>query len=276
MGQNLQTGVLIIGAVAAVALGRTIPALFAGGMPQVPGEDVLALVLGDARQELSGAMLDKVEEYYHGGVRGVDCEHGMGGEEEAHDQEQGGHAHEGEAASPAATGSWDLWSRIDRKVHEQVDRHLERDRAAELLPWAWAACRASPQNVQAFQVGAFVLSSMVKKPEEGVRLLEEGVRKNPGCAELDFSLGEIFLNSLHDAARAEPWFLSARSKCWPAAGPAGDAARVLKVKTLFYLGYLAKQRGELGRVETYATEAEEFAPEHVCTKNLRALLSKQK
>ena len=272
MSRNLQTGVLVFAAVLAVALGRTIPGVFADGMPQVPGENVLALVLGDARQQLSGALLDKVEEYYHGGVRGVDCEHGMSGEGEAHDHEHGEHAHGEASDAHASSGSADVWSWIDRQVHEQVDRHLEHDQAVELLPWVWAACRASPNNVEAFQTGAFVLSSMIGKPEEGARLLEEGIRKNPSCAELDYSLGELFLNKAHDAARAEPWFLSARSKCWPAAGPAGEAARALKVKTLFYLGYLAKQRGDLDRVDTYAKEAEELAPEHICTRNLRALL----
>jgi hypothetical protein len=84
------------------------------------------------------------------------------------------------------------------------------------------------------------------------------------------------LNKVHDAARAEPWFLSARAKCWPALGPAGDAARVLKVKTLFYLGYLAKQRGDVDRVATYTKEAEELLPENVCTKNLQALLKDRK
>ncbi len=272
MSHNLQTGVLVFASALALALGRTIPALFAGGMPQAPGEDVLALVLGDARQVLSAALLDKTEEYFHGGVRDLDCEQGLGGAEEPHGHEHAAQSRGGRGAS----GPADVWSRINSRVHEQVDRHLESERAVELLPWVWAATRASSKNVEAFQVGAFVLSSMAGKPEEGVRLLEEGVRKNPACPELDFALGELLLNKVRSAARAEPWFLSARAKCRPADGPAGEEARGLKVRTLFYLGYLARQRGEWERVEAYAREAEEVAPGHVSTRDLRALLKSHK
>ena len=266
--QSPRTWLLVAGAGVAVVLGRTIPILFAGGLPQVPGEDVVALVFGDARQELSVALMDKTEEYFHGGVRDVVCEGGLSAERHGHEE----HGHEHGAAQPG--GAADAWSWINRRVHVQEDRHLKNEQAVELLPWLWAACRTSPKNVQAFEVGSYVLSSMAGKPEEGVRLLEEGIRKNPGCAELDFSLGELLLNTLHDAARAEPRFLAARDKAHPVEGPAGEEARGLKVRALFYLGYLAKQRGELERVGGYAKEAEALAPEHVCTQELRALLGR--
>ncbi|MEI7898912.1 MAG: hypothetical protein WCK89_01570 [bacterium] len=268
MNLSVQTGVWILASVLAVALGRTLPVFFADGMPQRPGEDVLALVLGDVRQELSKTLMDKTEEYFHGGIRNVVCETGLTGE--GHGQEK--HDDEHEVARPV--GVSDVWSRINQRVHEQVDRHLEREQSAELLPWLWAACRTSSQNVQAFQTGSFVLSSMLEKPEEGVRLLEEGIRKNPACAELDFSLGELLLNTLHDAKRAEPCFLSARQKSHPVDGPAGADGRILHVRTLFYLGYLAKQRGDLEAVRTYLAEAETVNPEHVSTRDLRKLIGK--
>jgi hypothetical protein len=287
MGRNLQTGVLMCLSVLAVALGRTIPGLFAGGMPQAPGEDVLALILGDARQELSGVLLDKVDEYFHGGVRPMGCESGLAGTEAghvhtdackhdhgAHDDRDDHDASGPKAQRQPAAGAFDPWVWINRQVHTQEDLHLEEEKAVELLPWLWAASRSSPKNVQAFQVGAYVLASMVKKPEEAARLLEEGVRQNPACAELDFSLGELFLNKLHEAAKAEPWFLSARAKCQPAEGPEGDEARGLQSQALFYLGYLAKQRGERERAGAYLRELEALNPEHVCAKNLRALLDK--
>jgi len=113
---------------------------------------------------------------------------------------------------------------------------------------------------------------MVNRPEEGVRLLEEGVRKNPECAELDYSLGEMLLNRVRDPVRAEPWFVSALAKARPAEGKAGEEAVSLKLRALFYLGYLAKQRGELERLRGFTREAEALDPEHVCTKDLRALV----
>ncbi len=270
--QSPRTWLLVAGAGVAVALGRLLPVLFGAGMPQVPGEDVLALVLGDARQQLSVVMMDKVEEYYHGGVRDSVCEEGgLSGEGRGLEEE---HDHEHEVTPPG--GVTDAWGWINRQVHTQVDRHLERERGVELLPWLWAACRASPKNVQAFAQGSYVLSNMAGKPEEGVRLLEEGIRNNPASAELDLSLGELLFNTFHDVKRAEPWFLSAHRKCQPADGPAGEEARLLKVRALFYLGYLAKQRGEWDRLSAYVEEAEALAPGHKSTRDLRDFLTKRK
>ncbi len=276
MSLNLQTGALALGCVLTLALGQAIPALFTDGMPQAPGEDVVALVLGDMRQELSNTLLDKAEEYYHGGVRDVACEHGLASQEDADEpgHEPGHDHHDHEATVHPPSGGGDPWVWIDGQVHVQEDRHLERGRAVELLPWFWGACRTSPQNVQAFLLGSYALSSMAGKPEEGVRLLEEGIQKNPACAELDFSLGELLFNSLHDAKRAEPFFLSAREKCHPVEGPAGENARILKLRTIFYLGYLAKQRGDPDRVRVCLAEAEALDPKSVCTRDLRALLKK--
>lgn len=268
MGQQVERWVLASCLIFAAALGQMIPALFCGGMPQVPGENVLALVLGDARQELSAVLLDKVEEYFHGGVRDVVCPLGMAGGKPVQEPER---AKAAEAAAPASVAA-DPWAWLNARVHAQEHRHLEDEQAAELLPWVWASCRASPKNIEAFQAGSYVLARMVNRPEEGVRLLEEGVRKNPECAELDFSLGEMLLNRVRDPARAEPWFVSALAKARPAAGKAGEEAVSLKLRALFYLGYLAKQRGELERLRGFAREAEALDPEHVCTKDLRTLV----
>jgi tetratricopeptide (TPR) repeat protein len=253
----------------AVALGRLLRCFSPESLPQMPGDDVLALVLGDARQQVSLLLLDKVDEYFHGGVRGVDCPMGVEGAEHEHEHEHG-HAKEGVAEPPAA--AFDPWAWLDARVHVQEDRHLADEDSSELLPWVWAACRTSPNNIQAFQVGAYVLTRMAGRTEEGLRLLEEGVRKNPACAELEFSLGEMWLNRKHDPERAEACFISALAKVRPAEGAPGEEAKILKLRTLFYLGYLAKKRGDLERVRGFLREAEALHPEHVCTKDLRALL----
>lgn len=266
--QRSEVWLLAASALLAVALGGAIPRFGAESLAQVPGDNVLALVLGDARQQVSVLLFDKVEEYFHGGVRDVDCPLGMAGGKPVQEPER---AKAAEAAAPASVAA-DPWAWLNARVHAQEHRHLEDEQAAELLPWVWASCRASPKNIEAFQAGSYVLARMVNRPEEGVRLLEEGVRKNPECAELDFSLGEMLLNRVRDPARAEPWFVSALAKARPAAGKAGEDAVSLKLRALFYLGYLAKQRGELERLRGFAREAEALDPEHVCTKDLRALV----
>lgn len=259
MRERLHIVIWMLCALLAITLGQGVPLLFKEGLPQVPGEDVLHLILGDARQELSTAMLEKAEEYFHGGLRDVECDHGL----------VSGEAHDHDAHAPRAD---DPWAWINQRIHAQEHRHLAGGQTIDLLPWIWAACRAAPQNVQAFQMGSYVLAKMAGRTEEGVRLLEEGIRANPNDAGLAFSLGELLLNTLKDAARAEPYFVLAVEKYRPAEGPLGEEARVLNVRALFYLGYLAKQRGDLARVREYLSQAEALYPGHVSVRDLRKLL----
>jgi len=287
MRQGLQSGLLVLGAALTLALGRAIPCRFADELPQVAGEDVLALVLGDARQLLSQAMLGKAEEYFHGGARIVACDHQLHGESEAHEERaHEAHGHEGHACSaacsghdPAAKGGAgqraDPWAWLNRRIHAQEHLHAEGKAAAELLPWLWAACRSSPQNIQAYENAAYVLARLTGRPAEAVSVLEEGIRKNPASASLEFSLGELALRELRDPARAQRAFEAAREKCRPALGAEGDDDRVLKARTLFFLGFLAKQRGDLARALGYLSEAEALFPEHVSTKDLQKLLKSE-
>jgi len=266
MRQSLHIGLTVSGVVLAMAAGQAIPRAYTDRMPQVAGEDVLAMVLGDVRQILGAAMLDKAEEYFHGGVRDVACERGLGGAHAEHGHEEGGKEL---SAVP------DAWAWLNGKVHVQEDRHIEGESSRELLPWLWAACRVSPQNVQAYESSAFVLESMAKRPHEAVRLLEEGIGKNPASASLEFSLGELLLRSFHEPARAERAFAAAREKCRPADGPEGEKDKLLKVRALFYLGYLAKQRGDLGRAREYLAEAESLDPQNAGTRDLRKFLERK-
>lgn len=260
--------VVAVGVIASVALSGFVNRLGPDSLPQIPCDSVLTLVLGDARQQLSHVLYDKVEEYFHGGVRNIVCEHGLACSGEDHDHE--GHDHEREAG--LARSLMDPWAWINGRVHVQEHTHLKNDTAVEMLPWIWASCRASPKNIQAFVVGSYVLAQMVGRPEEGKRLLEEGIGKNPQCSELDFSLGELLLNRMHDPVRAEQWFLSALQKNAPAAGKAGEEARQLRMRILFYLGFLAKGKGEVERLAAYMREADALDPNDVVAKDLHELL----
>lgn len=253
------------GVILSAALNRSVSSLDADCLPQIPSDSVLTLVLGDARLQASQLLFDKVEEYFHGGVRHVACEHGLGNGDHS-----AGHHDENENA-PIRTAQ-DPWSWLNGQVHAQEHRELKRDSAVEMLPWVWASCRTSPKNVQAFLSGSYILSSMMGRPEEAVRLLEEGIRNNPQCAELESTLGEVFLNRLHDPVRAEPCFLAALQKNAPAEGKAGEDDRALRMQILFYLGYLAKNKGEAERLRAYVREAERVDASHVSTKNLREML----
>lgn len=258
-----------------VALCRPVLRLRTEERPQVPSDSVLTLVLGDARQQLSEVLYDKVEEYFHGGVRCIVCDHGLVGGEAANNDHD--HEHEAEARGPKgkpgqAGAAADLWAWLDSQVHVQAHRHLENDSAVELLPWVWASCRASPKNVQAYIGGSYVLSRMVGRSREAASLLEEGIRKNPRCGELDFTLGELMVNHIKDYAAAEASFLSALRKCSAPELAEDDDARTVRLHALFYLGYLAKSKGDAERLRECVRAADAIDPRHISAKNLHALL----
>lgn len=281
MTQPFQHALVAAGAFITVAGGHLLPLLFSGRMPQVPGENVVAMLLGDARQELSFALLEKADDYFHGGAHHAECEHGLSGTPEGlpescsaneHAHEHGPHPDSGAAPSGR---SFDPWMWLNRRVHVQEHRHTEGEDARELLPWLWAACRTSPRNIQAYESSAYVLERMLKRPHDAMALLEEGVRLNPLSASLEVSLGELALHVLDDPDRAERAFVAARIKCQPAPGEAGEDDRFLLGRILFYLGYLADQRGDRNRAANYLAEAEQSVPEHVGTRDLRRLLNRQ-
>lgn len=259
-------------AAAAVLLGRLIPGAFEHNMPQVRGDDVLAQVLGETRLAVSQMLLEKADEYFHGGVRQVDCEHGLtagAGAQDGHDHD---HDHDQDEVGHDAHGRFDPWRMINRRVHVQAHRHMQGAEAAELLPWLWAASRMSDENLQAFESSVYVLNSMLGNPGAALELLEQGVAKNPGSAELEFSLGELHLRAFKDGVKAEKAFRAALEKNARVRDAEDEDARLLRLRTLFYLGYLSKLKGDMEGVRHCLREAEALSPQHVCTRDLRKLL----
>ncbi|MDD4101456.1 MAG: hypothetical protein PHU80_02340 [Kiritimatiellae bacterium] len=252
-------------AAAVVLLGRAIPAAFDDGMPQVRGEDVLAQVLGETRLAVSQALLAKADEYFHGGVRHKDCDHGLtecGYDEHDHDHEHDANEHD-------AHHKFDPWCIINRRVHVQEHRHMKGAEAKELLPWLWAANRMSADNLQSIQASVYVLNSMLGNPAAARDMLQQGIAKNPCSADLEFVLGELYLRSFKDGAKAETAFRAALEKNIL---QNDEDARLLRLRTLFYLGYLSKLKGDIAGLRQHLLEAEELSPQHICTRDLRNLL----
>ena len=266
-----------------ILLARTLPVRYAGAMPQVPGDDLLQLVLGDARRELGRQMLARADSYFHGGMSHEGCT-GLEAQEdhpdhddqpEHHDDDGDDHESHGHAAlgGPAGAGFPDPWQWIDRHVHAQPHRHLPEEEFDELLPWLWAACRSAPDDVQARLTAAYVLERRTGEPRAAIRLLEEGLTVVPGSPELAFALGELHLNRLKEAGVAERWFEQARVSSRPRA-QAGDAdAQLLEIRTLHYLAVLARRRNDAERLRALVAQAEAEHPAHTLTRAMRKLLA---
>lgn len=269
-----------------ILLARTLPVRYAGAMPQVPGDDLLQLVLGDARRELGRQMLAKADSYYHGGMTHTDCtgieahaahpDHD--GQPEHPDHDGGDHELHGHAAraGSAGTGFPDLpdpWQWIDRQVHAQPHRHLELEAFDELLPWLWAACRSAPDDVQARLTAAYVLERQTGEPRAAIRLLEEGLNVVPGSPELAFALGELHLNKLKAAGEAERWFERARTNGQSRAQAGDTDAQLLGIRTLHYLAVLARRRNDRDLLQALVAHAEAEHPAHHLTGAMRKMLA---
>lgn len=258
---------LLVGVAAVVLWGQWVGALSAHEHPpRIDGDGgALARLLGSGRLALSEALQDKADEYFHGGVRHSHC--AVCAAEHAAEHTVGEHEHSGAHTPPV----YDLWSRINAQVHIQEHRHLHGADNRELLPWLWGACRAAPENIEAYESAAYVIEKMLNQPTDAVVLLQEAIAKNPDAARLEVMLGEIALRSLKDPTLAERAFTAAFAKWSPAGGQPSEDERALKGKIIFYLGYLALQRGDTPRARELLALAEREAPTAITTLDLRRL-----
>jgi len=248
---------------AALALGQMLPRVFGDRLPQTAGTSLLDQVLGEARMTISDTMILKADEYFHGGVRVTDCTHDhahaansldLPGSAHAHEGEHDHHEDEDEARSEAPRR--DLWGWVNTRIHIAEHRHVEGDQARELIPWYWAAVRIEPKNVHAYLLCASVVSQDLMNPSEAIHILEEGIRNNPADAELEIDAGCIHLNKLRNSPAAQACFDRAYAKWAQDRDAHGHADGDLKMRILFYLCHLARQRNDTSALDRYFAEAQ--------------------
>ncbi len=178
------------------------------------GGDILSVLLGDAKKDLSGAMVREADSYFHGGVADMhDLHHHHGHGEERHeeDHDEGEHDHGEDEHDEPERGRPDPWRWINDGIRApEVHRHLDGERAVELMPWFWAAAQSDPHNVEAWSSAFFVASHMLKDDDLALRIASEGRRLNPASIELAATLGQAWgAEGVRDAAKAEEQFRAA-------------------------------------------------------------------
>jgi len=241
------------------------------------GGDLLAVCFGDARAVFSTAMVRKADSYFHGGVD-LDAhevaEHAAARAGGTHGV-LAGEAYEAEeaardrAAAAPVTFLPDPWAWIDARVHVQEHRHLDDAHARELIPWFWAAVRADPSNLSAYEDAAYVVGTMMKNPGGAIKILDEGIAHNPRAAILDFDRGEIFERRIKDRAIAAAAFERAALK---SAAATDDAGRRIHVNALFYLAVFAHARGDDAAVRRYYEDARVRLPDYSVTGDIGAFM----
>ena len=179
-------------------------------MPQaLGGGDFLSVLLGDAKKDISDAMVHEADSYFHGGVD-MDCHHLHGG----HHHDSGtcchhdhGHDHDADC-DDHHEGAFDPWRWINVHVRApEIDRHLSTKQAVEMMPWFWIAVKADPHNVEAWSTAWYTASHVMKDEALALRIAVEGQRLNPESLEMACVLGRAYrAETTRDSEKSEEMF----------------------------------------------------------------------
>ena len=190
-------------------------------MPQVvKGDGALAVAFGDARETISQALVHKADSYFHGGID-MECDHLAGNGHADHDDDhEHEDCHDGHNHGEAAHGAFDPWRWINSHVRApEVHRHLGGGEAVEMMPWFWASVKADPHNIDAWTTAWYVANNTMKDRQLALRVVAEGLEKNPGDPDLLVCRGR----TLYDNGRGE--FAAAREAFSAAVAAAGRMLR---------------------------------------------------
>lgn len=267
-------------------------------LPQIArGGDALSVAFGGAKQAISAAALTKADSYFHGGIDMECTDEEYGGHQHHHDHEgdvceehgegcDGHHHHdqEGEEGSEeAANGEapsrrFDPWAWINVRVRApEIEKHLEGKKAVELIPWLWASVHADPHNVEAWTTALYIASSVMGDRDLGERIIEDGVKANPGSFVIERSRGQFYYNvGKGDFPRARAAFEAGYRKAQAACDGdfsklSEDDARVFAA-IVSHLGIFAKDENDADLLRRYLSDLESLAVPTPATEHLKRLL----
>lgn len=257
----------VIKAFIALAFAVVIQSFLTAGrveLPQKNGESLFSLISDDTRLVLSSSMMQKTDDYFHGGVRVADCtlERHAAEELTGHHDHDHSHAHHQISALEAMKKPF-LW--INSQIHAQDHRHLKDERSVELLPWVSAAVMLSPHNIQAYESGSYILNRMTEKPELAITLLKQGISNNTENVSLELSLSELYFNNLKDRKNASVHLRQALEKSLAKKGKLTEDDIIERLKIYFYLGAIANDNHDIDSLKSFCRSASEINPDNVRT-----------
>ena len=269
----LPYGLLAVLALLVGLFARTAPAR----MPQaLAGDDFLSVLLGDAKKDISGAMVREADSYFHGGVD-MDCHHLHDHHDheayhEHHADEEYDHADEEHDHDEE---SFDPWRWINAHVRApEIDRHLGGNKAVEMMPWFWVAVKSDPHNVEVWSTAWYAASYMMKDDALALQIATEGQRLNPESLEMACVLGRAYrAETTRDQGKSEEMFhrvleLAQGKK------ELEDGDELPLCSALGYLADSAKHRNDRQELAVLLDAARRFAPNHPVTRSIERMLAK--
>lgn len=237
-------------------------------MPQaLGGGDFLSVLLGDAKKDISDAMVHEADSYFHGGVD-MDCHHLHGG----HHHDSGtcchhdhGHDHDADC-DDHHEGAFDPWRWINVHVRApEVDRHLSTKQAVEMMPWFWIAVKADPHNVEAWSTAWYTASHVMKDEALALRIAVEGQRLNPESLEMACVLGRAYrAEPTRDPEKSTALFRSVVNLARKMEQLSGDD-QLAFFNAVGYLADSAKNRKDAKELKALLEVARHINPNHPTT-----------
>ena len=221
-------------------------------MPQaLDGGDILSVLLGDAKKDISNAILHEADSYFHGGVD-MDCHHL--------------HGHDHDEDEKHFEGVSDPWRWINTHVRApEIDRHLTADKAVEMMPWFWVAIKSDPHNVQAWSMAWYAALYIMGDEALALRIADEGYRLNPGSIELADVLGRTYrAETTRNPEKSEAMFRMAVEM----AGNNGELEERDSLAVFNAVGYLAdsaRNRKDAKDLAALLEAARRINPNHPTT-----------
>ena len=232
-------------------------------MPQaLAGGDVLSVLLGDAKKDISSAMLHEADSYFHGGVD-IDCHH-LHGHDHDHDEDE-----------KHSKGAFDPWRWINTHIRApEIDRHLAADKAVEMMPWFWVAVKSDPHNVQAWSAAWYTAMYIMGDEALALRIAVEGHQLNPGSLELAGILGRTYrAETTRNPEKSEAMFRMVVEM----AGQMGvleDGDSLAFFNAVGYLADSARNRKDAKDLAALLEAARRIDPNHPTTRFIEQALGK--
>ncbi|MDB6023693.1 MAG: hypothetical protein JWQ04_3550 [Pedosphaera sp.] len=232
-------------------------------------DDLLKVVLGDARHLFANHFFTKADVYFHSGYypsifeqsyqqQAADTKHLTEAPDEDHDHHD---EHEHEKSMDFLGQSKDWIDRFGRHFYSSKHSHLDKPgEAREILPWLRLSAELDPQRIDTYTVAAYWLRLHLNKANEAEDFLREGLRANPSSYEILFELGKLYNENRHDPTLARNlWELALRR--WYEQDDAGREPDLdLFDQIIANLAHLEEEQGNLAEAISYKEVEVEVSP----------------
>jgi tetratricopeptide (TPR) repeat protein len=254
--------ILLLLVSASFALATALQPRVAAWDPDAKSGGLLKMLLGDSRKMFADQFLEQADVSFHSGYypsifdeRKAPSSTGHMTNVEGSPEEE---AHEKEMSFMGPPR--DPFEKFGRHFMITEHTHLEGGEQREILPWLRLSADLDPHRIDTYTVASFWLRNSLGKVNEAREFLREGIRNNPGNYELWYELGSLYMDNLHDSAKARnAWELALRY--WQQTEPAKPEPDKLGLeKILIHLATLEERDGRLEDAIKYFTMALQTSP----------------